>query len=245
MQPILYGNALRLPDVLVEPLDDALAFIFRHLSVASLCWGAQIRWNCGQRNRVTRAFRTHGGRSALQASRRRDVLAAASDPITDLLRRHRLLRDQDHATLDIHPAGLIWTFFRFPGDVERRTITVFAAEPTPDRPWLEPTGTEVSAVRLASAFARTTDVLARWMPDPYEDQAVLLRDPSRPPSAHDRLAVAPVLETITPYLRSNHSPLLAVRAGGAFLLAVGGSHGRGPLVPWIPLALAPDPEGFQ
>lgn len=245
MTPSRYGDALRLPDVLIDPLEGVLTAALRDLGAADLRRGAQIRWNCGQRDRVTREIRTHGGRSALKASLRRDVLAAASAPIGDLLRRHRLLRDQDHATLDVHPAGLIWTFFRFPGDVERRTLTVFAAEPAADRPWLEPPGAEDAGFHIAPAFARTTDVLARWMPNAYKDQAVLLRDARRPQTAHDRLAAAPVMEEIGPHLSGIDGPLLAVRAGGAFLLAVGGSHGRGPLVPWTPVALAPDPKGFQ
>jgi len=245
MTPIRYGDALRLPDVLIEPLEAVLSAALNDLGPADLRRGAQIRWNCGQRDRVTREIRTHGGRSALKASPRRDALAAASDPIADLLRRHRLLRDQDYATLDVHPAGLIWTFFRFPGDVERRTLTVFAAEPAPERPWLEPPGAEEAGFHISSAFARTTDILSRWMPDAYKDQAVLLHDPCRPHTAHDRLAVAPVMEEMAPHLGGLKGPLLAVRAGGAFLLAVGGSHGRGPLVPWTPVALAPDPKGFQ
>lgn len=31
----------------------------------------------------------------------------------------------------------------------------------------------------------------------------------------------------------------------AFLRAVGGSQGRGPLMSWIPIALAPDLKSFQ
>lgn len=245
MQPIRYGDALCLPDVLIEPLDDLFSAFLRDLGEADLRRGAQIRWKCGQRDRVTREIRTHGGRSALKASARRDVLAAGSDPIADLLRRHRLLCDQAHATLDVHPAGLILTFFHFPDNVERRTITVFAAEPAPDRPWLKPPEAEDAGFHIARTFARITEVLARWMPDAYADQTVLLRDPRRPQTAHDCLAVAPAMEEIAPHLGQVDGPLLAVRAGRAFLLAVGGSHGSGPLAPWTPIALVPDPKGLQ
>ena len=73
----------------------------------------------------------------------------------------------------------------------------------------------------------------------------LLGDSCRVHAAPERLVVVSVMEEIAPHLGGINGPLLVVRASMAFLRAVGGSQGRGPLMSWIPIALAPDLKSFQ
>jgi len=81
-------------------------------------------------------------------------------------------------------------------------------------------------------------MLVRTMPS-------LLGDSCRVHAAPDRRAVVPVMEEIAPHLGGINGPRLVVRASLAFLRAVGGSQGRGPLMSSIPIALAPDLKRFQ
>jgi hypothetical protein len=241
MTPIDYGRRLHLDGEITELLETILQAVLARIPPQELRRGAQVRWNAGARDRISRELLTFGGGSSLRPGARRAVLAAATADMASLLSRRRLLRDQDHALLDVHPAGLIWTFVRYRHDEERRTITVFAAEPTPERPWLD----MPDAPGLRLAFERTTDVLRQWLRRPYQDQAVILRKARGPESAHERLAAAPVLSEIGRWLPTDRDgALLACRMGGAFVLADGAPQGPDARLPWRILALAPDPAGF-
>jgi hypothetical protein len=242
MTPIDYGRRLHLDGEITELLETILQAVLARIPPQELRRGAQVRWNAGQRDRITREIRTFGGGSSLKGGVRRDVLAAATAEMAGLLSRRRFLRDQDHALLDVHPAGLVWTFVRFPRDEERRTISIFAAEPGPERPWLDMPD---AGPGLRAAFDRTTDILRQWLRRPYQDQAVVLRKARGPESAHERLAAAPVLSEIDRWLPTERDgALLACRMGGAFVLADGAPRGPDARLPWRILALAPDPAGF-